>query len=324
MDDHHPEAFRTKEPPTVYHPAPSPFGIPYRCLYSKNIENLFFAGRNISVTHAALSATRVMRTCGILGQAAGAAAFMATHHNTTPRGVYENHINELQQILMEDDCWLPGLTRQVSNLTKDADLLTSGDSAEVLRNGHDRPIGDNANSFCFKQGGYAEYSFKQPMYVRRARFVFDSDLNRDTQYEGAIYKRPMYATYYLNTLACHVPKTMVKDFRLTVTLANGEQKIIDITGNYKRLVYVDINLEAKAVRFQPLSTWGNPQVLVFSFEHTFAVVHVIFKRNFFGYAVIAGWDISAAFYHHRHNTVNFTINGFFAFCHDTFIKTAAD
>ena len=51
MDNHHPEAFYYPGPPTIFHPAPSPFGIPYRSLYSKNIENLLFAGRNISCSH---------------------------------------------------------------------------------------------------------------------------------------------------------------------------------------------------------------------------------------------------------------------------------
>ena len=48
MDDHHPGGIDVKEPPTIYHPAPSPYGIPYRCLYSQNVKNLMFAGRNIS------------------------------------------------------------------------------------------------------------------------------------------------------------------------------------------------------------------------------------------------------------------------------------
>ena len=72
MDDHNPAGINTKDKPNIFHPAPSPFGIPYRCLYSVNIENLYFAGRNISVTHTAMSASRVMATCALLGQAVGA------------------------------------------------------------------------------------------------------------------------------------------------------------------------------------------------------------------------------------------------------------
>ena len=104
MDDHHPAGLRTSEEPTIFHPAPSPFGIPYRALYSINIENLMFAGRNISVTHSALSATRVMATCATVGQAAGTAAALAGTRSETPRGLYQNHLKELQQQLMDDDC----------------------------------------------------------------------------------------------------------------------------------------------------------------------------------------------------------------------------
>lgn len=74
MDDHFPEGYRYPHGQTVMHPAPTPYGIPYRCLYSQNVENLFFAGRNVSVTHMALSSTRVMGTCAVMGQAVGTAA----------------------------------------------------------------------------------------------------------------------------------------------------------------------------------------------------------------------------------------------------------
>ena len=77
MDDHPSEAFHYKGEPTVFHRAPSPYGIPYRCLYSRNIANLFFAGRNISASHMAISSTRVMGTCAIMGQAVGTAAALA-------------------------------------------------------------------------------------------------------------------------------------------------------------------------------------------------------------------------------------------------------
>ncbi len=89
MDDHHPAGLYYPGHPTIFHPAPSPYGIPYRSLYSRNIENLLFAGRNISVTHAALSSTRVMATCAIIGQAAGTAAALCTEHNCAPRSLSE-------------------------------------------------------------------------------------------------------------------------------------------------------------------------------------------------------------------------------------------
>jgi hypothetical protein len=74
-----------------------PFWIPYRCLYSRNIDNLFVAGRCISVTHAALGAVRVMRTCGSGGEIVGMAASVCKAFDANPRGVYKKHLPELQK-----------------------------------------------------------------------------------------------------------------------------------------------------------------------------------------------------------------------------------
>ncbi|MCI5971033.1 MAG: FAD-dependent oxidoreductase [Oscillospiraceae bacterium] len=100
MDDHFPEGFYYKDGyPTIFHPAPQPWGLPLRCMISKNIKNLVFAGRNISVTHAALSSSRVMATCSILGQALGTAVAIAVKSGVEVENV---NINELQQKLMND------------------------------------------------------------------------------------------------------------------------------------------------------------------------------------------------------------------------------
>lgn len=79
------------------------YPIPYRCFYSRNIENLFMAGRNISVTHIALGTVRVMRTTAMMGEVVGMAAFVAHRHSVTPRGVYAQHLDELKH-LMEKGC----------------------------------------------------------------------------------------------------------------------------------------------------------------------------------------------------------------------------
>ncbi|MBM4017440.1 MAG: FAD-dependent oxidoreductase [Planctomycetes bacterium] len=76
-----------------------PYPIPFRCLYSKDIENLMLAGRNISETHVALGSTRVMNTGGQMGVAVGAAAYLCKKHATTPRGVYQKHLPELLAIV---------------------------------------------------------------------------------------------------------------------------------------------------------------------------------------------------------------------------------
>ncbi len=75
------------------------FWIPYRCLYSRTVSNLFMAGRNISVTHDALGAVRVMRTGGCMGEVVGMAASLCKKHGTTPRGVYQRHLTDLQELM---------------------------------------------------------------------------------------------------------------------------------------------------------------------------------------------------------------------------------
>ncbi len=76
-----------------------PYRIPYRCLYSKNIENLFMAGRNISVTHVALGSTRVQGTTGMAGELVGYAASLCKKHNCSPKDVYKYHLEELKAML---------------------------------------------------------------------------------------------------------------------------------------------------------------------------------------------------------------------------------
>jgi hypothetical protein len=79
----------------------TPYAIPYRCFYSRNIDNLFMAGRDISVTHVALGTVRVMRTTGMMGEVVGMAASLAHRYSTTPRGVYQEHLDELKRLMSE-------------------------------------------------------------------------------------------------------------------------------------------------------------------------------------------------------------------------------
>ena len=89
------EEFKTRTVHNRIYPA----AIPYRCLYSRNIDNLFMAGRNISVTHVALGTTRVMRTCGMAGEVVGLAASVCVKHGAQPRAVYRYYLPELQELM---------------------------------------------------------------------------------------------------------------------------------------------------------------------------------------------------------------------------------
>ncbi|OFY61355.1 MAG: fumarate reductase [Bacteroidetes bacterium RBG_19FT_COMBO_42_7] len=77
--------------------------IPYRSLYSRNIKNLLMAGRCFSSSHIGLGGPRVMNTTGQMGVAVGFAASLCKKYNTDPRGVYQNHINELKELINNSD-----------------------------------------------------------------------------------------------------------------------------------------------------------------------------------------------------------------------------
>ena len=259
MDDHHPAGFRYPGTPTIFHEAPSPYGISYRCLYSKNIENLFFAGRNISVTHAAMSSTRVMRTCATLGQAVGTAVAIAVKNKLSPRGVYQEKISELKQELMDDDCYLPFNKRNVSALTMKAMLSASDGDPEQLRNGFDRPIGEDENCWKTKKGGWIQFDFEKPVDIEEMRFIFDSNLNRRILNIAALYP--------LDFKNFSVPATLVSDFHIEIQDEKGNWKeALNVKKNHQRLLFIDTGLRAKSFRIVIDKTWGNDEIKIFSID----------------------------------------------------------
>lgn len=89
------EEFKTRTVHNRIYPA----AVPYRCLYSRNVDNLFMAGRDISVTHVALGTTRVMRTCGMSGEVVGLAASVCKVRNASPRDVYRYYLPDLKTLM---------------------------------------------------------------------------------------------------------------------------------------------------------------------------------------------------------------------------------
>jgi hypothetical protein len=260
MDDHHPAGFLYAGQPTIHHSAPSPFGLPYRALYSRTIDNLLFAGRNISATHAAMSATRVMGTCAILGQAAGTAAAIAARHALTPRGVYEHRLHELQQTLLADDCYLPWRVREITPRTRQARMSASSGNSEALRDGVDRPVGGDEHAWTAPVGSNVELAFDREISISGLRLVFDSDLNRSRRFGmNALYSRDM------PTLA--PPPSLVKAFTVSVRAADGTWgEIARVNDNFQRLVRVALQARATAVRVTTTASWGNAAVRVFALD----------------------------------------------------------
>ena len=263
MDDHPPAAFNNVGEPTTFHPAPSPYGIPYRCLYSANIANLFFAGRNISCTHMAMSSTRVMATCATMGQAVGTAAALAVRHRTTPRGVYQAHLAELQCLLLDDDQFLPGRARPIPTLASTARLSTSLGAAEQLRDGIDRRLGANDHWLQVPAGGWIEYRFDRPQAVARVRLVGDTQM---------LVKR-MPCRYPSNHFREKVPATLPRHLRFEGQTADGSWQLLrELRDNRRRLITVPVAGTWQAVRITIDATWGEETAGIFACDVGPAVV----------------------------------------------------
>lgn len=248
MDDHFPEGFYYRGGhPTIYHPAPSPWGIPYRALYSVNVPNLYFAGRNISVTHTALSSSRVAATCGVLGQAAGTAAALAVKCGCTdPREV---DVELLQDTLQWDDSWLPSVPRKLS-----APTLSAKTDFPALRDGNDR---ENVTAVAL--GESVSYAWDAPVSLTTVRVIFDSFFDRPYNNQPAFF--PLVQDKY------KMPATLTKSYRIEAQKPDGEWvTVADVACNRRRCVKHEIGFDCTALRVIPTATWGAETAGIFSLD----------------------------------------------------------
>ena len=163
--DLHPAAGVYSEYPscTQYH-SKGVYTIPYRCIYSSNISNLFLAGRLISVSHIAFGSTRVISTGTLCAQAAALSAVLCLKKNILPRDVLtRNHITELQQMLMQTGQYIPGLKLdQPADLVRTAALTPSGsyELSELPASGDWRKLNtDTAMLLPFTKGKTPQLTF---------------------------------------------------------------------------------------------------------------------------------------------------------------------
>ncbi len=267
MDDHNPKGIKTDEPPTIYNPAPSPYGIPYRCIYSKNIDNLFFAGRNISVTHSAMSSTRVMATCAILGQAVGTAAQIAHKYGLNPRGVYKERIHELQQELLKDDCYLPFVHRDINPIMKKCKIFADcNENPYVLINGEERNMEENG--IVVAKGGSITLEFDRAYTIGNLRIVLDSDINRlSTGSSGYMPNRSTISGIPLNPQRVHLPDCFARNMTIQYRRQDDEWcNAAQITDNELRLLKIPVDRETDGIKIIFDSAWGSDKINVFSVD----------------------------------------------------------
>jgi len=260
MDDHDPMGMNTAERPTTFHPAPSPYGIPLRSMISADIANLVFAGRNISATHAALSSTRVMATCAVIGQAVGCASAVAIDSGISPQKLYPNYVEAVQRMLQLEDCYLPGIKYRQGELMKKAEVNATSGDASMLTNGINRTI-DNAENVWQGVAGVDEITldFTEEKDVSRLTIVFDSDINRDSWKDTQpdfLRDYPMYCAVPESGYNVVMPATLAKSAEITYLTADGAicGKVM-LDNNRRRLVRIDNQVKCAKIKIKINETW---------------------------------------------------------------------
>jgi len=236
IDTHPVAGFRSSEQPCRQVAVPL-YTIPLRCLYSRNIENLFFAGRNISATHIAFASTRVMATCAVMGQAVGTAVAACVRNGWTPRQATADGIAEIQQWLLADDCYIPGKTnRDVKDMARQADMRasgsTSGHGPEAVIDGIARTT--QAGEHCWEslplagEEVWIELRWAAPQSISRLQITFDSHLEERLIFTQA---EQVYAAPHIVRT---VPARLVSHFTIQTPAGHGWRTVRAIAGNYRR------------------------------------------------------------------------------------------
>ncbi len=270
IDEHPPAGFLCGKlglRPAYHASPPVPYGIPYGVLVARDVENLMFAGRCASCTHIAMSSTRVMGTATVMGQAAGTAAALAVRRGIDPAGV-SSHIDELQQSLLGDDAYLPGVPQRFSRATTQAKLKPSRGDPRPLRDGVNRPVGAQAGRDASRleapadehawhcgAGDWLEMHFPVETVVRRLTLIADSALDRKVQMSfwddaGEALSEP--------------PESLLRDARVEVLTGSGWTAAGQLRDNHQRLVRIGVDRRAQALRVTIERTRGAEQTRLFA------------------------------------------------------------
>lgn len=223
-----------KLPNFVYN-FPGFYTIPYRCFYSRNIDNMLMAGRNISATKIAMSSTRVMGTCSVGGQAAGTAAGLCVQYHCLPRELGDR-IHVLQQRLIEDDCFIPGVTNDgTQDLARLAVISASseqpGRKGHNVINGHNRNHAGTLNYWesngISTEGESLDFYLPSTQRVHCVQLIFDTNLCRSIKIT--------LSSKRMGQQLVGVPPELVKDYTISLWNKGVVVRKKEVKNNYMRL-----------------------------------------------------------------------------------------
>ena len=231
------------------------YTIPYRCFYSNQVSNLMMAGRDISTTKMAFGSTRVMGTCAIGGQAVGTAAAIAIAKDCTPAEV-GNHIDELQQALLKDDCYIPGFANHdPADLCRSAKVTATsfkeGCEPENVINGVARRVGKNENAWesADLQNAVLTLALAEAAEVKQIRITFDPNLTKEIM--------PSMTRNVRDRQVKGMPHELVKDYKVEALLGGEVVWSKDVAENYQRLNIHELDaVKCDTIRITSLSTHG--------------------------------------------------------------------
>ena len=240
------------------------YTIPYRSYYSRNIRNLFLAGRDISTSKLGLASTRILGCCAVGGQAVGTAAALCVKYHVLPRELAP-HIPEVQQLLLKDDAFLPNILNQdekdfARKATFTASSAKSNGTPQNVVNGVSRKLGDKTNAWISDglsaNGETLCMKLDTPHTISELRLTFDSN-----------FAYPIRVTMSANRQAQQrigVPPELVKDYTITA-FRNGKAVYTkDIKDNHQRHNVVAIPpVECDAIEFHFTATNGAADVTVY-------------------------------------------------------------
>ena len=252
-----------QDPPSYFHYHFSEiYQIPYRSLYSRNIDNLLFAGRNISQTHIALSSSRVMATCSLMGQAVGTAAMLCCKYGVNPRAIYEKHMNELQEQLMRDDVYIPKVASKdakdlAKNVSKFSATSTKSGDAKNLINGVSRDIDGNINHWqSVSLPASVTLEWKKAQKLSKIEVKCDTNLQRQIFMHKARPENDKFTQL--------IPTELLKSAEVEVRVNKKWVKVGGVENNQARLMKFHFDtVEADAIRFTAKETYGIDTVKLF-------------------------------------------------------------
>lgn len=216
------------------------YPVPYRCLYSKDISNLFMAGRDISVDRSALGSTRVMRTCGMFGEVVGKASWICVRHHTTPRGVYEQYLDILKDLMsqpgamrrdsLEAPLYLPANAKKLPEIVQET--IAPAQLEGIVIDDEDAELtGKWAHGQGLKPYIGKSYSYSQEKGAS-ARFPFS--VKQSGKYDVRIYWQPhanRAKSAPVTILSAEGEKTVTVDQTKPASLPKGAQSLGSYTFN---------------------------------------------------------------------------------------------